>query len=68
MLERSGPISLTHGQITLIGIAELAGAAGVVLPMAFNIAPWLTVWAAAGLAVIMLSATIFHIRRHSRQS
>ncbi len=38
MLERSGPISLTHGQITLIGIAELAGAAGVVLPMAFNIA------------------------------
>jgi uncharacterized membrane protein len=64
MLEKSGPTSLTHGVITLIGIAELAGVAGLVLPMALNVAPWLTVWAAAGLAVIMLSATVFHIRRH----
>jgi hypothetical protein len=32
--------------------------------MALNIAPWVTVWAAGGLAVIMLSATVFHIRRH----
>jgi uncharacterized membrane protein len=64
MLEKSGPTSLTHGQITLIGIAELAGVAGLVLPMALNIAPWVTVWAAGGLAVIMLSATVFHIRRH----
>jgi putative oxidoreductase len=64
MLEKSGPTSLTHGVITLIGVAELAGAAGMVLPMALNVAPWLTVWAAAGLAVIMLSATVFHIRRH----
>jgi putative oxidoreductase len=64
MLEKSGPSSVTQGQITLIGIAELAGAAGMVLPMALNVAPWLTVWAAGGLAVIMLSATVFHIRRH----
>jgi uncharacterized membrane protein YphA (DoxX/SURF4 family) len=64
MLEKSGPTSLTHGLITLIGIAELAGVAGIVLPTAMNVAPWLTVWAAAGLAVIMLSATVFHIRRH----
>ena len=63
MLEKSGPTSLTQGLITLIGIAELAGAAGIVLPMALNVATWLTVWAAAGLAVIMLSATVFHIRR-----
>jgi uncharacterized membrane protein len=64
MLEKSGPTSLTHGQITLLGIVELAGVAGIVLPMALNIAPWLTVWAAAGMAVIMLSATVFHVRRH----
>src|SRR5229473_2126118 len=63
MLEKSGPTSLTHGLITLIGIAELAGAAGMVLPITLNVAPWLTVWAAAGLAVIMLSATVFHVRR-----
>lgn len=63
MLEKSGPTSLTHGFITFLGVAELAGAAGVVFPMALNTAPWLTVWAAAGMAVIMLSATVFHIRR-----
>jgi uncharacterized membrane protein len=63
MLEKSGPTSLTHGVITFLGIAELAGAVGVILPMALNIAPGLTVWAAAGQAVIMLSATVFHIRR-----
>jgi uncharacterized membrane protein len=63
MLEKSGPTSLTHGLITFLGIAELAGTAGMVLPMALNIAPWLTVWAAAGMAVIMLSATVYHVRR-----
>jgi uncharacterized membrane protein YphA (DoxX/SURF4 family) len=63
MLEKSGPTTLTQGLITLIGLAELAGAAGIVLPGALRVAPWLSVWAAGGLAVIMLSATIFHIRR-----
>jgi uncharacterized membrane protein YphA (DoxX/SURF4 family) len=51
MLEKGRPVTLTHGAV------------GVVLPMALNIAPWLTVWAAAGMAVIMLSASVFHIRR-----
>jgi len=63
MLEKTGPTTLTHGTITFIGIGELAGAVGVVLPGAANIAPWLSMWAAAGLAVIMLSATVFHLRR-----
>jgi len=64
MLEKSGPTGMTRGVITLLGIVELAGVAGLILPMALNIDPWLTVWAAAGLAVIMLAATVFHIRRH----
>ena len=63
MLEKGGPVTLTHGFFTFLGIVELAGAAGVILPMALHIASWLTVYAAAGLGVIMLSATIFHIRR-----
>jgi uncharacterized membrane protein YphA (DoxX/SURF4 family) len=63
MLEKGRPVTLTHGFFTFLGVAELAGAVGVVLPMALNIAPWLTVWAAAGMAVIMLSASVFHIRR-----
>lgn len=63
MLEKSSPTSLSHAQITFLGFAELAGAAGIILPMAFHVAPWLTAWAAAGLAIIMLSATVYHIRR-----
>jgi uncharacterized membrane protein YphA (DoxX/SURF4 family) len=63
MLEKTGPTTLTHQQITFIGIAELAGVAGLILPPALHVAPWLTVWAAVGLAVIMLSATVYHIRR-----
>jgi uncharacterized membrane protein len=63
ILEKSSPTTMTYRQITLIGIVELAGAVGLVAPLALHIAPWLTVWAAAGLAAIMLSATIYHIRR-----
>jgi putative oxidoreductase len=63
MLEKTGPTTLTHLQVTLIGVAELAAVVGLVAPLAFHIAPWLTVCAAAGLAMIMLSATVYHIRR-----
>lgn len=63
MLEKTKPTTLTHGQISFIGIAELAGAIALIVPMAVNTAPWLCVWAAAGLAIIMVSATVFHIRR-----
>src|SRR5260370_32468467 len=55
MLEKTGPTTLTRGTITLIGIAELAGAGGVVLPGAANIAPWVRLWAASGLAGFVLA-------------
>jgi DoxX-like family len=44
-----------------IGFAELAGAAGLVLPAATRVMPWLTPLAAAGLAVIMALAVPFHV-------
>jgi hypothetical protein len=47
----------------LIGIAEMAGAAGLVLPGVTGVAPWITAVAAAGLSVLMIAATIFHVRR-----
>lgn len=50
--------------IRLIGIAELAGAAGLVLPAVTGIAPVLTPLAATGLALTMTLAAIFHARRH----
>ena len=46
-----------------IGFAELAGAVGVVLPAASRVRPWLTPFAAAGLAVIMALAVPFHVLR-----
>jgi hypothetical protein len=61
--EKNGPSGLTRGLITFIGIAELAGAIGVVLPMAVNIAPGLSAWAAVGLAAVMLLAIGYHLRR-----
>ena len=61
--EKNGPSGLTRGLITFIGIAELAGAIGVVLPMAVNVAPGLSAWAAVGLATVMLLAIGYHLRR-----
>ena len=46
-----------------IGILEIAGAIGLVVPAATGIAPWLTVVAAACLALLMVLAAVFHARR-----
>ena len=67
MSEKNEKSSLTHGLTTFIGIAELAGALGVVLPMATGIAPWLSEWAAVGLATVMLLAVGYHVRRREPQ-
>jgi uncharacterized membrane protein YphA (DoxX/SURF4 family) len=49
--------------VRFIGIAEIAGALGLVLPGLTKIQPKLMGWAAAGLALIMLLAAIFHATR-----
>ena len=49
--------------VTFIGIAELAGAIGLILPALTKILPVLTTWAAVGLATIMVLATGFHLSR-----
>jgi uncharacterized membrane protein YphA (DoxX/SURF4 family) len=49
--------------VRFIGLAELAGALGVLLPAATRIKPWLTPLAAAGLGLIMLFAMPVHIAR-----
>ncbi|MFD7153161.1 DoxX family protein [Kribbella sp. NPDC059898] len=54
--------------IKFIGVAEIAGAVGLILPRAFDIAPWLTPVAAVGLAVTMLGAIITHARRSEYSS
>jgi putative oxidoreductase len=46
-----------------IGVAELLAAAGLILPSLTRILPWLTPLAAAGLMIVMASATGFHLFR-----
>lgn len=49
--------------VVLIGVAELVGASGLILPRAMNIAPILTPIAAAGLATVVLLGALFHVAR-----
>jgi hypothetical protein len=46
-----------------IGVAELLAAAGLILPGLTRILPKLTALAAAGLMVVMISATVLHLSR-----
>ncbi|MDM4763905.1 DoxX family protein [Galbitalea sp. SE-J8] len=50
-------------QIRLIGVAEVAGSLGLVLPWALGILPVLTPVAGYALAALMLGATGVNIRR-----
>jgi uncharacterized membrane protein len=55
--------SLPVALVRFIGVVELAGALGLLLPAATRIRPMLTPLAAAGLATIMLLAIPFHLSR-----
>lgn len=46
-----------------VGAAEVAAAIGLTLPGLTRILPATTVWAAAGLMVVMVSATGWHVVR-----
>jgi hypothetical protein len=62
----TGFSDLPRSQVVFIGIAEVLGAAGLVLPMATGVLPWLTPLAALGLAINVLMAAGFHIRADER--
>jgi uncharacterized membrane protein YphA (DoxX/SURF4 family) len=49
--------------VRFIGVAEVLGGLGLILPAATRILPWLTPVAAAGLALDMLLATFVHLVR-----
>jgi len=46
-----------------LGVAEVLAAVGLTLPGITRIQPWLVSWAAAGVMIVMISATIFHTVR-----
>jgi uncharacterized membrane protein YphA (DoxX/SURF4 family) len=49
--------------IRLIGLVEVLGAVGLVLPAALHVAPILVPLAAVGLALVMVGAIVVHARR-----
>jgi len=46
-----------------LGVAEVLAAVGLTLPGLTRVLPWLVTWAAAGIMIVMVSATVFHIAR-----
>lgn len=49
--------------VRFVGVVEIAGALGVILPVLTGILAWLTPLAAAGLSLIQILAIGFHARR-----
>ena len=49
--------------VRVIGVLEILGAIGVVLPALTGILPWLTPLAAVGLVLTMIGAAVTHVRR-----
>ena len=47
----------------IIGVLEVLGSVGLILPAVSGVLPWLTPLAAACFAVLMLLAIVFHARR-----
>ena len=61
-------LGLSRRKVTVIGASEVAGGLGLVLPQGTGVLLVLTPLAAVGLAVIMVLATRFHLRRQEPAS
>ena len=59
--QMAGPVALPVGFLRFIGVCEVLGALGLVLPWLLRIKPGLTPLAAAGLVIIMIGATVIGI-------
>ena len=46
-----------------LGVAEVLAAVGLTLPALTRVLPWLVTWAAGGIMIVMISATVYHIAR-----
>ena len=55
---QQGPVALPGPFLRFIGVCEICGALGLILPWALRIRPGLTPLAASGLVIIMIGATV----------
>ena len=46
-----------------LGVAEILAAVGLTLPGLTRVMPFLVTWAAAGIMIVMVSATVYHLLR-----
>ena len=60
-----GELPMSRGLARYVGISEVAGSAGLVLPCGTGVLPLLTPLAAVGLAVIMVGAVVKTMRHDS---
>jgi hypothetical protein len=56
--QMAGPVALPGWLMRFIGVCELAGGLGLILPGLTGIQPGLTPLAAAGLVLVMIGATV----------
>jgi DoxX-like family len=56
-------LAVGQERMRIIGILEILGAIGLILPALTGILPWLTPLAASALALLMIFAIAFHLRR-----
>jgi uncharacterized membrane protein YphA (DoxX/SURF4 family) len=57
----------SSGTVKAIGALEVLAAVGLILPAVIDIAPVLVPLAAVGLVLMMVGASITHLRRHEAQ-
>lgn len=62
LIEQMNAVMSTEFRIFL-GIAEVLAAVGLTLPGLTRILPWLVPAAAAGIMIVMISATVLHVQR-----
>ena len=56
--QMAGPVALPGALLRFIGVAELLGGIGLIVPSLLRIRPTLTPLAATGLVIIMIGATV----------
>jgi len=60
---QTGVEGLPIALIRFIGISEILGTMGIILPLLLHILPVLTTIAAIGFAIIMIPAAVIHYKR-----
>lgn len=62
------PAEFSTGTVRAIGLAELLGGIGLIVPPLAGLWPWVTPLAALGLALVMAGAFWTHLHRHEPQN